>query len=192
MVVLGVIERGRVQDLGRDRAMPRGAERALVRVARRLRRVLLRGVVRVDSRAVLGADVVALPHSLGGIVVLPEHGEELFVARLRGVEHDEDDLVVAGHPGAHLAVRRVRRAPGGVSDRGRDDAFLLPEFLLHAPETTHPEHRAGEAGRERRDDPRAVHVVLLGDGHRIASTRERLRRGGDTRALREKTHGAPV
>src|SRR5436190_10133782 len=64
VVVLGVVELGRGQDLGRDRAVARGGELNLEPVARQLRRAPLSLVEIVDARAVLRADVVALPHAL--------------------------------------------------------------------------------------------------------------------------------
>src|SRR4051812_18236190 len=60
VVVLGVIERGRREDLGGDRVVTRGAEPLLVHLARRGRRLRLRLIERVDAGAVLRAGVVAL------------------------------------------------------------------------------------------------------------------------------------
>ena len=64
------------------------------------------GTVAVDAGAVLRADVVALAHALRRVVVLPEDAQHLLVARLRGIEHDEHDLVVPGAAAAHLFVGR--------------------------------------------------------------------------------------
>src|SRR5439155_1196347 len=70
VVVLGVVELRRRPDLGGDRAVARPAELGLELVpdpGRRGRLLRGRGV---DRRPVLGADVVALAHALGRVVVL--------------------------------------------------------------------------------------------------------------------------
>src|SRR5580692_6803140 len=72
VVVLGVEELRRRHDLRGDRAVTGRGQLLLKRDARHLRRTLLLGVLDVDPRAILGADVVALPHPLRRIVVLPE------------------------------------------------------------------------------------------------------------------------
>src|SRR5215510_10903935 len=72
MVVLGEVERRRVEDFRRDRAKPLGAQCALVHGARRFGGPALLGREHVDARAILGADIVALAHALGGIMILPE------------------------------------------------------------------------------------------------------------------------
>src|SRR5687768_9387577 len=64
VIVLGVVELRRVEDLGRDLLEARLRELFLVRVARGFRELALLGRVHVDARAVLGADVVALAHAL--------------------------------------------------------------------------------------------------------------------------------
>src|SRR5690606_40731110 len=79
VVVLGVVEGsglGGGSDLGGDLAVPGLGQGALVAV----RGVLGGGQLLVgggvDGRAVLGADVVALPVRRGGVVVLPERLEQ--------------------------------------------------------------------------------------------------------------------
>ena len=108
-----------------------------------------------DQGAVLRADVVALTHALRGVVVLPEHPQQVGVRHLRGVEDHPDDLGVGRAAGAHLLVRRVRRDPAGVADRGRPHAWHLPERLLLAPEAAEGELRDLEAVRVGPGDGRA-------------------------------------
>ena len=126
----------------------------------------------VDPGAVLRADVVALAHALGRVVVLPEDLEHRVVARAGRVEHDEHDLVVAGARAAHLLVGGVGGEAAGVADRGRVHAVGLPELALRAPEAAHAEHRhlvaLGEGGLQRG----AEHVVGLGDGHLLSAAGE--------------------
>src|SRR5262249_55974189 len=70
VIALGVVELGRIQDLGGDAAVPGRAQRTLITVARSLGDAALLGREDVDAGAVLRADVVALAHALRGIVRL--------------------------------------------------------------------------------------------------------------------------
>src|SRR5450759_1808193 len=163
--VLGVIELGGGQDLGRDGAVARGRELPLERALRGLGRRALRLVEGVDARAVLHARVVPLPHTLRRIMVFPEQLQQLLVRDLRGIEDDEDDLAVPRLSRADLAVRGVRSHAGGIADGGREDAAPLPENFLGAPETSHPEESAPHPRGEGRLERAAVDEVLLWDGH---------------------------
>ena len=148
MVVLGVVELGRVHDLGRDLAVAGLAQPLAGSSSRDAERGLaLRVRGHVDPGAVLGADVVALAHALGRVVALPEQAQQLVVGDLlRAVDH-EHDLVVAGAPAADLLVGGVRRVAAGVADRRRVDARRLPEAALGAPEAAQPEDRASRRPR---------------------------------------------
>src|SRR5215472_2550074 len=130
-----------------------------------------------DRGPVLGADVVALPHALGRVVRLPEHLEQIAVGDVLGVEHHPDRLGVTGAAGADFLVRRVRREPALIPDRGRDDAWRLPELPLRAPEA--PERELGHlaAVRIRRQQWRAEHFVGRGNAHLLCSAAQRLLRG---------------
>src|SRR5262249_57496928 len=125
-----------------------------------------------DQRAVLRADVVALAHALRRVVVLPEQAQDLLVARLGGIEHDENDLRVAGLPRADLLVGRVRRVAARVADGSRVDAGCLPEDALRTPEAAHAENRRLEAVREGRGDRRAEHIVPGGNAYRLSASRQ--------------------
>src|SRR3989475_110795 len=72
VVLLRVVELRRGQNLRRDRTVAHSGEPLLIRITRSLRRAFLILVVVVDAGAVLRADVVALPHALRWIVMLPE------------------------------------------------------------------------------------------------------------------------
>ncbi len=168
MVVLGRVERAgcRGQDLGGDLAVAGVREDLLVGGPGRLGSGLLGVGVGVDRRAVLGADVVALAEALGGVVRLPEHLEQVRVRDLGGVVHDPHRLGVAGHAGAHLLVRRVRRGAALVADERRPDALGLPEAALGAPEAA--EREVGDLGALRVGalEGGAQHGVPLRDGER--------------------------
>src|SRR5689334_17431131 len=79
VIVLGVVERRRIEDLGGDGAKTLLAELALEHGARGLGLGLLVGRESVDAGAVLRADIVALAHALRRIVVLPEHAQDRLV-----------------------------------------------------------------------------------------------------------------
>ena len=143
VVVLGVVERGRrcVRDLRLDLAVSGLRQHRLVHRQRRLGDRSLLGVGD-DDRPVLGPDIVALAHGLGGIVVLPEGLQERLVRDASRVVGDQDHLGVPGLAGAGLSIRRVRRGTAGVADRRRHDAGELPEILLVAPEAAKAEDRS--------------------------------------------------
>src|SRR5579885_875460 len=71
VVVLGVVERPGLRDLGGDLAVARFRELLLEHRARRLRHLPLRLAAPVDSGAVLRAEIVPLPHALRRVVALP-------------------------------------------------------------------------------------------------------------------------
>ena len=175
VVVLGVEELWRRKNFSRDRPVACARQFFLEGIARGVRGFLLRRIESVDAGAILRAGVVALPHALRGIVVFPKRLEEILVADGLRIEHDEDRLVVPGHPAAHFAVGRVRRPPGGVANGGRVDARELPEFLLRAPEAAHAEHRLLEAVRKRRCEPMTVHEMRRGFSEHVSIVRKRNR-----------------
>src|SRR3546814_1428445 len=72
VILLGVIEGRRVEDFGGDLAPPGRCQGRLVQVARAFGGLTLGRRSDVDARTVLGADVVALAHALGRIMVFPE------------------------------------------------------------------------------------------------------------------------
>src|SRR4051794_22187064 len=152
VVVLGVVELAERDDLGADLAVAGRAQPLLEQVAAGLRGRLLLRALGVDRRAVLGADVVALAHALGRVVLLPELLEQALVGDDGRVEHHQHDLGVPGTCRADLLVRRVRRVAAGVARRRRVDARGLPEHLLDTPEAAGAEDGGLQALREGRPD----------------------------------------
>src|SRR6266540_5519849 len=63
VIVLGVVERRRIEYLGGDASMAGGGEPILIRLARGFSDALLLRRVGVDRGSILGAHVVALPHA---------------------------------------------------------------------------------------------------------------------------------
>src|ERR1043165_19863 len=130
VVPLGRPELRVVDDLRRDRARPL-LLRALDGLLRRLALLL---VVHEDRRAVLRADVVALPVRRRGVVQAEEEVEDVAVRDRRRIEHDLDALGVPGAAGLHVLVARVLERAAGVADRRVDHAGQLADQLLDAPE----------------------------------------------------------
>ena len=113
-----------------------GTQLGLEGVAGGLRQLSLFVVVVEDASAVLGASVVSLSVYLGGIMVGPEDMEELLVRDLLWVEDHLNHLSVVGVAGADVFVRWVKRATSNVSNRGTNNAALLPELPFCAPKAT--------------------------------------------------------
>src|SRR5205085_6796831 len=121
--------------------------------------------------AVLGSDIVALTHALGGVVVLPEELQHVLVRGLRRVEDHEHGLGVTGARGAYLLVGGVRREPAGVTHRCGVDAGRLPEDTLGTPEAAQAEHGLLQPLRERWLERRAQHGVAIRDGNLLRASR---------------------
>ena len=129
---------------------------------------------RVDRGTILGADVIALTHSLGRVVAFPEGLEQLIVGDLLGVEYHQHRFGMAGTAGAHLLVGRVGGMTAGVTNRSGKDALAeLPEFSLRAPEAAQPEHRLLQTLRIRRLQLTPVYEMTLGSGDRMRTARQR-------------------
>ena len=96
----------------------------------------LGGCRRPHGRAVLGADVVAMPVGAGRVVVLPESAQQRLATRSDdgGVVDRPHRLGMAGGPGADLLIGGVRRRAAHVSDGRGHDAGQTPQDPLHAPE----------------------------------------------------------
>ena len=80
-----------------------------------------------NGGAILAAVIRALTVDLGGIVVLPEHFEQLFVGQLGRVVGDFYCFSVASAVGADFFVGGVAGLASGIAYAGRDDAGQLAE-----------------------------------------------------------------
>ena len=101
----------------------------------------LLGGLRIDHRAVLRSDVVALAIERRRVVDREKHPEQVGVRQHGRIELDAHDFGVAGVSAAHLVVGRVRRSSAGVAGFDRHDALELVEDRFEAPETSSAEHR---------------------------------------------------
>jgi len=68
----------------------------------------------------------------------PEDPQQLLVAGLGRVEHDQHDLGVPGPAGADLLIGRIGGEAPGVAGGGGVDPLGLPELALGAPEAPIP------------------------------------------------------
>src|SRR5262245_53642261 len=190
VVVLGEIERRRVEDFGGDGVEAPRLEFLLVHRLRRLGGFALRRRGYIDAGAILRADVVALAHALRRVVVLPEGLEELIVGDLLRVIDHLHDLVVAGAAGADLLVGRIGRQAAGIAHGGRVNALAqLPELALGAPEAAHAEDRGLEAVRVRPLERRMQNKMLARGRNRRWAAGQRLGGRWHFELLLETEHG---
>src|SRR5262245_61013841 len=161
VIFLRVIKRRGVRNFSCDPSEAGVVQPVLKDLPRCFGRTLLLRRERVDRGTILSADVVSLPHALRRIMVLPENLEQRVIGRDFRIEHDEHDLGVTGHAGAHLAVGRIRRVPTCISDGGGIDTGRFPELPLGTPEASHREHRLFEPLGKRRHDAMAVDKMGL-------------------------------
>ncbi|MPM90975.1 hypothetical protein SDC9_138099 [bioreactor metagenome] len=132
-----------------------------------LRRRPLFGVEREDGRTVLGAVVGPLAVALGGIVNFQKITAQFFIVGPARIVNHFHRFGMAGPAGADHRVGREGRLAAGVAADCGDDAGLIPEEFLHAPEAAAGENRApqprGTLGLEnQRDGIHAVTHVLAG------------------------------
>src|SRR5690606_11630456 len=109
-----------------------------------------------------------------GVVRLPEDLEQRLVGQALRVERDQDQLGVAGEPGAHFLVGRIGRAAAAVADGRGVDARRLPEPALGAPEAAEAQLGELDAFGEGRLERIAVHVVPRRNRHLLRTARQRL------------------
>src|SRR5574337_221520 len=96
-----------------------------------------------DRRTVAGAEVVALSVARGRVVDLEEKLQQPAVADHRRVENDLDRFGMV----AVVAIGGVGYVAAGVTDARGNDAGLLADQVLHAPEAAAGEDGAfGESG----------------------------------------------
>ena len=141
MIFFGVVEGGGRQDLGGDRAEASGEKTRLIGIACDGGLLVLVVVEGVDPRTVLCAGIVALAHTLGGIVGLPKDPQKRFIRDRERIEDNDDDFIVPRHSRADLVVSGVGCDPCGVSDSGGVDALLRPELAFGSPKATHSKER---------------------------------------------------
>jgi len=169
------VERPGGRDLGRDVRVSRRLQPSLIRLARGFRLGELRLAGGEDRRAILRADIVALPHALRRIVILPEDAQEIGEAHLRGVIDHAHHFRMARAAGASLLVGGVGREATGVTRRRAPDAFAdLPELALGTPEAAHAEHGLLEALGDRAIQWPAKHPMRCGRGNGLRAARQRL------------------
>src|SRR6185312_14714687 len=111
----------------------------------------------VNAGAVLRADIVALAHALGRVMIFPERLQQPLVRDFLWIVDHQHDLVVAGTAAANFLVGRIGREAASITDRG--DIYgvaKLPELALRAPEAAKSEHRHRQPLRIWPFEPTAV------------------------------------
>src|SRR5258708_8065966 len=160
VILPGVINRWRISDLGGDAPAAQGPQRAAVFAPAGLGGRALRGIAAENNRAVLGADVVALPHALCRIVRLPEQLQQGLVGNRRWIVDHEHHFSMPGPAAAHLAIVRVDCSAAGIAHGRGVDAALFPEQALCAPEASHAEQGLLEARGKWRPQGMPIDEVI--------------------------------
>src|SRR5215471_17943239 len=189
VVVFGEVERRDVEDLGSDGPVAVCRQHRLIGLLGGLGRSSLSRRVDVDGGAILGADVVALPHTLCGIVALPEGFEQRRVADFRGIEHHQYDFVMARTAGAYFLIGWIGCDAAGVTDRRDPNAIAhLPEHALGSPKAAEPEHRRLEALRIGTFEGALAEEVCARRGDRLRAAFEGVVGGRHFEFLAGKQH----
>ncbi len=128
--------------------------------------------IKIEHPETLGADIVALPHSLGRIVTFPEHFQQSFQTGFGSIKNDFDDFVMAGLTRTNLFIGGIGGVARAVTHCGGIDAGLRPEALFRAPKTSHAHDDFVHACGERRTQWGSQHMVVIGDRHRRRSSRQ--------------------
>src|SRR6266852_3873980 len=105
------------------------------------RRGLLFRRVKENCRAILAAEVRALPVHLRGIVHLPKGVQQFLVAQFRWVERDLHHFGVSGFVRAHVFVVWIYGVAPAVTHRGVHDSGDLPECGFDPPKTSRSKRR---------------------------------------------------
>ena len=109
MIIICKIKDRRGQDFGGDFAMPCRCQLRLVGIKALGGSGMLCLAVVVDTRPVLRAHIIALPHSLSGVMVFPKRFEKRAVSQYRRVKNNLYDLVVPRLTLADFAISRIGR-----------------------------------------------------------------------------------
>ena len=109
MIILGKIKGRRGQHFGGDFAMTCRCQLRLVGIKTLGGGGMLRLAVVVDTRPVLRAHIIALPHSLSGVMVFPKRFEKRGVSQYRRIKNNLYDFVVPSLTRADFAISRIRR-----------------------------------------------------------------------------------
>src|SRR6266542_2000820 len=96
---------------------------------------LLWGVVE-NCRAILGAEVGALPVQLGWIVVFPKDVKQLFIRNFGRVVIHFHRFGMPGAIGADVFVGGILHLTPGVADASSGHAWNLAESSLNTPKTS--------------------------------------------------------
>jgi len=133
----------RVDDLGRNHFTASTVvvlERCLVGYLACLCQLLLLRVVTINSRSVLRAAVVALPHALRWVVRRPKQSQQVYKGHLLWVVHHLHHFVVSSLARAHLFVAWVLCMPANISNGSRVNSWKPPKAFLCTPEASRSEY----------------------------------------------------
>src|SRR5690625_2759356 len=166
-VVDAVAGLGERSQLRGDATATSCVERLLIAGHRLADDLALPGGGPVHGAAVLGAHVIALPHGGGGIVLLPELGQQSPQGGVpAGVDHAHR-LGMAGAGGEDLFIGRVRGVAACVARRRRVHPGDLPGDPLDAPEAAAGQDDLLGPLRPRTRIDRGVGAEHVGAQHQV-------------------------
>ena len=96
MVILCIIKCRGYQNFRSDGVIAGGAQIGFKISFAGLSHFSLFGRKCINSGTVLRADIIALTHALGRVVIFPKHGKHMRKAGPRNVENDLHNFIVAG------------------------------------------------------------------------------------------------
>ena len=131
-------------------------------------------VLDIDAGTVLGADIIALAHALGGVVTLPEDPQDVLEGDLFRAIDDAYNFVVPGQAAADFLIGGIGCRARRITHGGDVHARQAPEQALRSPETTHADSDHPRILRIGAGEWGAGHVMTLGCRNRIGATGQRL------------------
>ena len=130
------------------------------------------GVVARENRgSILGADIIALTHTLRRVVAFPEYLQQFFETDDGWVEYDVHDFGVTREAGSDFTICRVGRYAARVPHRRAVHAGCLPEAPLGTPETAEREYRLPQVIIKWRIDAIAINEVSIRHRHSLCTAR---------------------
>ena len=134
MVVLGFVESDGGNNLRHDGAAELSCFFAFLPGSSR--GLLLLRRMEKNCRAVLRAEIRALPVQLRGIVVLPENVQQVFIRDFGGIVLDFNRFGVTGPIAANVFIGWILRVSAGIAHACSTDAGNLAERGFNTPETS--------------------------------------------------------
>ena len=113
----------------------------------------------------MGADIIALPHALRGVVVFPKYLQNFVKGNQLRVKHHLHHFIMAGLAAAYFFIARIGRKTRCIADLRGINALSLPKFALCPPKATHADNHRLHSVRPGRNHWRAQYKMLFRHRH---------------------------